>query len=113
MESPGRAPGPRPWCRGDRGDLAPPPPGASTALPAATTQGLFSLLTLVRLAESTLSGACGPPGDLLFSKLENQFLCLEMASFALIFLSGLSGAAARLFLASTPLVDAPFLISPF
>ena len=51
--------------------------------------GLFSLLTLVRRAESTDSGV----PDLLFSKLENQFLCLLMASFALIFLSGLSGGS--------------------
>ena len=51
--------------------------------------GLFSLLTLVRRAESTDSG----PPDLLFSKLENQFLCLLMASLALIFLSGLSGGS--------------------
>ena len=50
--------------------------------------GLFSLLTLVRRAESTDSG---PGEDLLFSKFENQFLCLLIASFALIFRSGLSG----------------------
>jgi hypothetical protein len=60
---------------------------------------LFSLFTLVRLALSTLSapgvdellGA----GDLFFSKLENQLRCFEIASFALIFLSGLSGAPFR------------------
>jgi hypothetical protein len=44
------------------------------------------LLTLVLRDESTLSGP-----DLLFSKFENQFRCLLIASLALIFRSGLSG----------------------
>jgi len=60
---------------------------------------LFSLFTLVRLALSTLSGPGVEEllvdGDLFFSKLENQLRCFEIASFALIFLSGLSGAPFR------------------
>jgi len=62
---------------------------------------LFSLFTLVLLALSTLSGPAEllVEGDLLFSKLENQLRCFEIASFALIFLSGLSGA---------PFLDIPF-----
>ena len=63
---------------------------------AATKLGLFSLFTLVRLALSTLSGpGVDVDGDLFFSKLENQLRCFEIASFALIFLSGLSGAPFR------------------
>ena len=54
------------------------------------------MFTLVRLALSTLSGpgvdVTLVDGDLFFSKFENQFRCFEIASFALIFLSGLSGA---------------------
>ena len=50
-------------------------PGSELTEPE-TKLGLFSLLTLVLRAESTLSGPV-----LLFSKLENQFLCLLIASF--------------------------------
>ena len=48
--------------------------------------GVFSLLTLALRGESTLSVVV-----LLFSKFENQFLCLLIASLALILRSGLSG----------------------
>ena len=43
---------------------------------------------------------------MLFSKLENQFLCLLIASFALIFRSGLSGGC---LLGLTELPLSPFL----
>ena len=82
-------------------DVAPHPPVAATKL------GLFSLFTLVLLALSTLSGV-DVDGDLFFSKFENQLRCFEIASFALIFLSDLSGAPFRDEAAAEADIDIPF-----
>ena len=63
---------------GERGELGSPPDTSRGTVPPS--------FTLVRRAESTLSGP-----DLDFSKFENQLRCLLIASLALIFRSGLSG----------------------